>query len=220
MASRILTHVARPLITWHFWGRFGQYQLGVALLGLGVATMIAAGVGLGPWSVFHEGLSVVSGLTFGRVLQLVGLVVIGIAWALTEQRPGPGTIMNMLLVGPWVDFFGSQPWLPTMTATWPGLAQFVVGTAVVGLASGMYITARFGAGPRDGLVLGLSRLLGWSVRRTRTGLEAVVLGLGFLLGGSVGLGTVLFALVVGPAMQVSLNMFTWLRPAETTGTHR
>lgn len=215
MTTRLLSHVTRPLVSWSFWGRFAQYQIGVAALGLGVAIMLAAGVGLGPWSVFHEGLSAVTGLTFGRVLQLVGLVVIGIAWTLTQQRPGPGTIMNMLLVGPWVDFFGAQAWLPTMTTLGAGLVQFVVGTVVVGIASGMYIAARFGAGPRDGLVLGLSRLSRWSVRRTRTGLEALVLALGFLLGGSVGLGTVLFALLVGPAMQLSLRVFTRLRGLES-----
>lgn len=207
MAAYLYDHLARPLARTRFWLRFGQYLFGVTLLGLGIAVMLAAGVGLGPWAVFHEGLSEVSGLSFGRVLQLVGLVVIGVAWSLTGERPGAGTISNMILVGPFVDLFGASGWIPTPTAMPLGLVQFVVGTGIVGLASGLYITARFGAGPRDGFVLGLSRVSRWSVRRTRTALEALVLGFGFLLGGSVGLGTVVFALLVGPAMQMSMRIF-------------
>lgn len=214
MASRLFDMLAkplaRPLARPIFWGRFAQYQLGVLLLGLGIAVMLAAGVGLGPWGVFHEGLSEISGLSFGRVLQLVGLVVIGIAWSLTDERPGPGTVMNMLLVGPWVDFFGNRAWMPMAEATLPGLGQFAVGTVLVGLATGLYITAKFGAGPRDGLVLGLSSLFHRSVRMTRTGLEFAVLGLGFLLGGSVGWGTLVFAVLVGPCMQGSLRLFRML----------
>ena len=207
MTTFLYRHVARPLARTRFWLRLAQYLGGVMLLGLGIAVMLAAGVGLGPWAVFHEGLSEVSGLSFGRVLQLVGLVVIAIAWTLTGERPGPGTVSNMILVGPFVDLFGASGWLPTPESSAFGVAQFVLGTLIVGFASGLYITARFGAGPRDGFVLGLSRVTRWSVRRTRTALEALVLGLGFLLGGSVGLGTVVFAILVGPAMQVSLRLF-------------
>lgn len=207
MTTRILRNVAKPLVRASFWGRLLQYQAGLAFLGLGIAMMLAAGVGLGPWGVFHEGLSTVSGLTFGRILQLVGIFVIGIAWTLTGQRPGAGTVMNMLLVGPWVDMFGALGFLPRPEALAPSLAELVGGTVLVGFASGMYISARFGAGPRDGLVLGLSRVLRWSVRRTRTGLEVLVLGLGFLLGGPVGVGTVVFAVLVGPSMQASIRLF-------------
>lgn len=198
---------ARPLGTGDFWKRFAQYQLGVALLGLGVAVTVDAGIGLGPWAVFHEGLSFVTGLSFGRILQLVGVAVVGIGWGLTGQRPGLGTVINMLLVGPWVDLFRAQAWFPAPDAYLLGTVQFVLGTVLTGVASGLYITAELGAGPRDGLVLGLARRLGRSVRRTRTGLELVVLACGWLLGGTVGLGTLLFAVLVGPAMQTSLRIF-------------
>ena len=117
------------------------------------------------------------------------------------------TVPGFRHVGPFVDLFGASGWMPTPDAFGWGMGQFVLGTLIVGLASGLYITARFGAGPRDGFVLGLSRVSRWSVRRTRTALEALVLGLGFLLGGSVGVGTIVFALLVGPAMQVSLRVF-------------
>ena len=207
MTTRSLRHVTQPLVRASFWGRLLQYQVGLALLGLGIAVMLAAGVGLGPWGVFHEGLSDVSGLTFGRVLQLVGVAVMGIAWALTGQRPGAGTVMNMLLVGPWVDLFGSIGFLPRPESVALSLAEFVGGTVLVGFASGMYISARLGAGPRDGLVLGLARVLGRSVRKTRTGLEVLVLALGFSLGGPVGLGPIVFALLVGPSMQASIRLF-------------
>ena len=208
MTARILHRVKKPLASPSFWGRFLRYQVGVALLGLGIAMMLTAGIGLGPWAVFHEGLAGATGLTFGRVLQLVGLLVIGVAWVLTGQRPGLGTVLNMLLVGPWVDAFGALGWLRAPASLPLGFAQFVSGTLLVGFASGMYISARLGAGPRDGLVLGLSRLLHWSVRRTRTGLEALVLVAGVLLGGPVGWGTLVFGVLVGPSMQASLKVFS------------
>lgn len=205
--SSLLHAATRPLTRPSFWGRFLQYQAGVMLLGLGLAVMLEAHVGLGPWGVFHEGLSGVTGLSFGRILQLVGVAVIGIGWWLTGQRPGFGTIVNMLLVGPWVDLFRAQSWLPSTHALLPGVLQFVAGTAVIGLATGLYITAGLGAGPRDGLVLGVARKLEFSIRRARTLLELTVLAAGFLLGGPVGLGTILFAVLVGPAMQLSLWLF-------------
>ena len=124
---------ARPLTRSSFWKRMGQYQLGIALLGLAVALTVDAGIGLGPWSVFHQGLSLVSGLSFGRVLQLVGIAVVAIGWWLTGQRPGIGTVINMLLVGPWVDLFRAQPWFPAPEAFGWGAAQFVGGDDFGGL---------------------------------------------------------------------------------------
>jgi len=216
MASRPLrsasSALARALSSPTFWRRLAQLNLGLMVLGFGIATMLEAGIGLGPWTVFHQGLSLVSGLSFGRVMQGVGLLVLLVSWLLTGTRPGLGTALNMLLVGPWVDLFRSLP-VVLHPASYPlGVAAFIAGLVLQGLGTGLYITARFGAGPRDGLVLGLARLLPYSVRATRTGLEVLVLVSGWLMGGQVGLGTVLFALGIGPLMQFFLRVFTPGRP--------
>ena len=190
-----------------FWGRVAQFLAGLAGMGLGLAVMLEAGIGVGPWAVFHEGIARVTPLSFGQALMSAGVVIAALAWWWTSERPGPGTLVNMLLVGPFVDLFRTVGVVPTQEGLALGTAQFLIGAMIVGTASGLYITARFGAGPRDMFVLGLSRLLGGSVRRTRTAVEVVVLIVGVVLGGSVGLGTVLFALVIGPAMQASLRLF-------------
>lgn len=195
------------------WARWAQLNLGLLLMGLGLALMLQANVGLGPWAVFHEGLAHVTGLSFGRVLQIVGVIVLVVSWRWTGERPGPGTVLNMAIVGPWVDLFAAQPWLPASTGWGWGMAEFAAGAMVIGVASGLYITADLGAGPRDGFVLGLSRRLSLSVRRTRSLLELGVLAVGFALGGAVGLGTVLFALSIGPMMQFSIRVF---RPFRVT----
>jgi uncharacterized membrane protein YczE len=181
--------------------------VGLSFFGVGIALMLRADIGLDPWSTFHEGLSIKSGLSFGRITQLVGVVFVAVAWVWFRERPGPGTIFNMALVGPWVDLF--RPHLGLSEGLVPGIAQFLGGLALVGVASGMYISARLGAGPRDAFILGASRRFGRSIRATRVSLELLVLGTGWLLGGPVGLGTVLFALLMGPLMQLSLRVFRY-----------
>lgn len=203
MYARALTTLSSTT----FWKNLVQLNVGLGGLGLGVALMLTAHIGLGPWTVFHEGVSLQSGLSFGRVMQLAGLLVIVLGYALTGTKPGLGTLLNMILVGPWVDLFTAQAWFPAAENAIAGLVQFLIGVTFAGLASGLYITAGLGAGPRDGLVLGLARTLGLSVRKVRAGLELLVLVIGFLLGGGVGFGTVLFALLIGPLMQFSLRLF-------------
>jgi uncharacterized membrane protein YczE len=138
----------------------------------------------------------------------VGVGVLTLAWAWTGERPGPGTFVNMLVVGPTVDLVRASGWLPVQEALLPGIVQALVGVAIIGFASGVYITARFGAGPRDAFMLGLSRRTGWSIRRTRTTLELVVLAIGVALGGSAGVGTILFAVTIGVVMQTSIRLFS------------
>lgn len=205
--------LVRALSSAAFWRRLVQLNLGLMVLGFGIATMLEAGIGLGPWTVFHQGLSFVTGLSIGRAMQGVGLVVLLLSWLLTGTRPGLGTALNMLLVGPWVDLFRSLPIVLHPSSYLLGIAVFVAGLVMQGLGTGLYITARLGAGPRDGFVLGLARLLSTSVRVTRTGLELLVLLSGWLMGGRVGLGTVLFALGIGPLMQFFLRWFGPRRPA-------
>ena len=209
------SRLAATLTTVSFWRRFVQLNLGLLVFGLAISLMLRAHIGLDPWSALHEGLSERTGLPFGRVTQLVGLAIIVFSFFVLHQRPGLGTALNMLLVGPWIDFFEAQRWLPEVRGgTWGwGVALFVIGIVLTGLAIGLYITARFGAGPRDDLVLGSALKLGQSIRLTRGALELFVLILGFLLGGSVGVGTVLFALLIGPVMQFFLQVFHYEPPA-------
>ena len=179
------------------------------VFGVAISLMIRANIGLDPWSVLHQGLSRVSGLSFGQVTQVVGLLLVIVNFALLGLRPGLGTVLNMVLIGLWVDFFGRQAWLPSVpVGAWAeGVLVFVVGIVLSGLAIGLYISPRFGAGPRDDFVLGWALRLRRSVRLVRGALELSVLSLGYLLGGSVGLGTLLFALLIGPVMQLFLRLF-------------
>lgn len=203
MTARALRSISRV----SFWQRLVQLNLGLMALGLGIALMLEANIGNGPWTVFHQGAALLAGLSIGRMMQLVGLAVLGLSMLLAHTRPGVGTVLNMLLVGPWVDAFRALPFFPRADAWWWGVPEFLLGTALAGLATGLYITARLGEGPRDGFVLGLARVLRVGVRTARTGLELTVLLSGWLMGGSVGLGTVLFALLIGPLMQFFLRLF-------------
>ena len=212
--TRIFSARSR-LASLSFWRRLLQLNLGLMLFGLGIALMLGAGIGLDPWSSFHQGLSERTGLSFGRVTQLIGLLLIAVSYFALHVRMGLATVLNMLLVGPWVDFFRVQAFIPHAQGYVWGTAQFMLGVLLIGLASGLYITARFGAGPRDSFVLGLSSKVRRSIRVTRSGIELGVLALGFLLGGSLGLGTVLFAVTVGAAMQFFLRVFRY----EAEGAH-
>ncbi len=211
LVRRTLAFVTRlALLTdLHFWQRLIQLNLGLMIFGLAISLMLRADLGLDPWSVLHEGLSARTGLSFGRVTQLVGLALLIFNFFALRVRPGLGTVLNMALVGPWVDFFEAQRWLPRAEDLGSGIALVTVGVILTGLASGLYLGARMNAGPRDTLVLGSARRFGRSVRLTRGSIEVLVLTVGFLLGGTVGLGTVIFALLIGPTMQFFLGVFRY-----------
>jgi uncharacterized membrane protein YczE len=189
--------------------------VGLCLFGLGIALMLGANIGLDPWSSFHQGTVLQTGLSFGRVTQSIGLILIVVSFAAFRERPGIGTLFNMAVVGPWIDLFRKFDWFPQAEGWAWGIGQFMAGVGLMGLASGLYISARFGAGPRDAFTLGLSRRIGRSIRATRIGLEIIVLSAGWLLGGPIGLGTVLFALSMGPLMQASLRAFGYLQPPQS-----
>ena len=186
--------------------RFLRLNAGLALMGFGIALMVQARIGLGPLEVFAQGLSLRTPLTIGQAIQVAGLAVVALSYLALKYRPGVGTLLNMVLVGLWVDLFVAQAWLPVASGAAWGVAQFMAGTLLMAGASGLYITARLGAGPNDSLMIGLSRTLGIGTGRVRVGIEAVFLVAGFLLGGSVGLGTVLFALTIGPLVQFFLRV--------------
>lgn len=165
--------------------------------------MVQAQIGLDPWTVFAQGLSVQTGVGIGWITNLVGLLVL-LLWIPLRQRPGIGTLANILLVGTSMQLTILA--LPTMNGFVTQVIVFVGGMALVALASGIYIGARLGPGPRDGLMTGMNSRLGWPVWACRLTIEATVLLFGWLLGGTVGIGTVLFAAGIGPLVHVALRL--------------
>lgn len=185
--------------------RFAQLQFGLLLYGLSVALLVRSGLGMNPWGVFHQGLSEVAGLSLGTVVNLVGALVL-LVWIPLRQWPGIGTVSNVFVIGFSAD---AALWLlPPVEGLALRSVLLIVAIVLNGVATGAYIGAGLGAGPRDGLTTGVVRLTGWQVRWVRMGIEAVVLGLGWMLGGAVGVGTILYTLSTGPLMQFFLPMFT------------
>lgn len=184
-------------------------MVGLWLYGATMAFMVEAGLGLDPWDVLHEGLTLHVPLSFGQVVIVVGAVVL-LAWIPLRQRPGIGTVLNVLLIGVAVDV--TLVLLPTPDDLWVRVLFLVVGVVGNGVAGALYIGADLGTGPRDGLWTGIVRRTGASIRLVRTGLEVTVLVIGFVLGGTVGLGTVLYAVMIGPIVQTVLPFTQVRRP--------
>ncbi|WP_371584374.1 YitT family protein [Streptomyces sp. NBC_01314] len=181
-----------------------QLYTGLALYGASSALLVEAGFGLEPWNVLHQGLAELTGLTIGVVSIIVGAMVL-LLWIPLRQRPGLGTVSNVFVVGIAMDAtLALAPEAHTMAVRIPLL---VGGIVLNGAATGLYIAARFGPGPRDGLMTGLHRRTGRSVRLMRTAVEVAVLATGFALGGTVGVGTLLYALTIGPLAQLFLRLF-------------
>ncbi|MFG3204328.1 YitT family protein [Streptomyces sp. NPDC048192] len=184
--------------------RLIQLYTGLALYGASSALLVEAGLGLEPWNVLHQGLAELTGLTIGVVSIVVGAAVL-LLWIPLRQRPGLGTVSNVFVVGLAMD--GTLALVPdphTLTVRVPLL---LAGIVLNGAATGLYIAASFGPGPRDGLMTGLHRRTGRSIRLLRTGIEVAVVITGFLLGGTVGVGTVLYAVSIGPLAQLFLRVF-------------
>ncbi len=185
--------------------RLIQLLLGLSLYGASMALMLRAGLGLDPWDVFHQGLAGRVGLSIGLVVNIVGAAVL-LLWIPLRQWPGIGTIANVLVIGTAMDLsLLMLPDLEGLPVRGAGLALAVVAN---GVAGALYIGAGLGPGPRDGLMTGLARRTGWPIRRVRTGIELTVLAAGWLLGGTVGVGTVLYAFAIGPLVQAFLPLFT------------
>jgi uncharacterized membrane protein YczE len=178
--------------------------VGLVLFGIGIAFMAAAGLGLGPWEAFHQGIARITGLSLGTVSIVVGIPILALWWPIGE-RPGIGTIANVVVIGAATNL--ALAVLPVPVIVVVQLAYMLGGVVLIGLASGLYLAADLGAGPRDGLMTGLHHRFGWSIRRARTAIEVTVLILGWLLGGTIGLGTLVFALGIGPLVQVFLGIF-------------
>ncbi|MGP2438172.1 membrane protein YczE [Streptomyces sp. JW3] len=184
--------------------RLTQLYGGLLLYGASSALLVRSGLGLEPWNVLHQGLAERTGLSMGLILTIVGAAVL-LLWIPLRQRPGLGTVSNVLVIGAAMD--GTLALLPDAHG-WAARAAFLIaGIVLNGAATGLYLAARFGPGPRDGLMTGLNRRTGRSVRLVRTGVEITVVVTGFALGGTVGIGTLLYAVTIGPLAQLFLRMF-------------
>jgi uncharacterized membrane protein YczE len=190
--------------------RIGQLLVGLILYGVAIAMMVHAAIGVSPWDVLAQGISRQTGIAFGLVTNLVGLVVL-LLWIPIRQRPGIGTLLNALLIGPSAQV---ALWLiPSPTFLWQQILLFVAGLLLLAVATGLYIGARFGPGPRDGLMTGIHNRWGWKVWIVRAAIELTVLLVGWILGGNVGVGTVAFALLIGPLVQLTLPLLRVPAPA-------
>jgi uncharacterized membrane protein YczE len=197
--------MARPQLA----RRLVQLYVGLPLYGLSGALMVRSRLGLDPWDVLHQGLANHTGLEIGTISIIVGAAVL-LLWIPLRQWPGLGTVSNVVLIGLTMNV--SLDLLPSSAPLGVRIGEMVGGVALCGAATGMYIGAEFGSGPRDGLMTGLARRTGRSIRLVRTGIEVTVLAAGWLLGGTVGAGTVLFALAIGPLAQVFLPLFAIRKP--------
>lgn len=192
--------------------RMTQLMIGLILYGLSMAMQVRSTLGLDPWNVFHEGLTRRTGASFGTIVFLVGVGVL-LLWIPLRQWPGLGTIANIVVIAVATDVSLALLTVPDSLAG--RIALLIGGIILNGIAGGLYIGSQLGPGPRDGLMTGLVRRTGWSVRLTRTGIEVIVLASGFLLGGTLGLGTIVYALTIGPLVQFFLRVFTVdLRPVD------
>ncbi|MFF5520634.1 membrane protein YczE [Streptomyces coeruleorubidus] len=184
--------------------RLTQLYAGLALYGASSALLVRSGLGLEPWNVLHQGLAERTGLSIGAVLTIVGAAVL-LAWIPLRQRPGLGTVSNVLVIGMAMD--ATLALVPGAHGWTLRVGMMVAGIVLNGAATGLYIAARFGPGPRDGLMTGLHQRTGVSIRLVRTVIEFTVVATGFALGGTVGFGTLLYAVAIGPLAQLFLRVF-------------
>ena len=184
--------------------RLAQLYVGLCLYGFAGALQVRSRLGLDPWDVFHQGLGNHLGLRIGTVVILVGAAVL-LLWIPLRQWPGLGTVSNVVLIG--LSMNWSLDLLPRSAPVTVRIGEMVGGIVLLAVATGMYIGAAFGPGPRDGLMTGLARRTGRSIRLVRTGIELTVLVAGWVLGGTVGIGTVAFALAIGALAQIFLPLF-------------
>ena len=176
-------------------------NFGLVVFGLGEALLIASGAGVSPWTVFAQGIALNTGLSIGLSTMAVSFAIL-LLWIPLKQKPGIGTLLNALVIALMIDF--SLTWLPFPVVPVWQFAQAAAGVLLVGLASGLYLAANLGPGPRDGLMTGLQAASGWPIATIRILIELSAVSMGWYLGGVVGIGTLLFALGVGPCVAIGL----------------
>ncbi len=193
--------------------RLVQLFAGLVLFGISTAMMVRSDLGLNPWDVFHQGVADRTPVSLGTVIVIAGAIVL-LLWIPLRQRPGLGTVSNIFVIGLTADL---GLWLiPEVVSLPTRAALLAAGIVLNGIATSAYIGAGLGPGPRDGLMTGLAARTGWSIRAVRTGIELTVLALGWLLGGTAGIGTILYAITIGPIVHLTLSFFT-IRPAPGHG---
>ena len=192
----------------HFGKRIIELLIGLTLYAFGIALMVQATLGVSPWDVLTQGLSRITGISFGFMITIISLLVL-LLWIPLRQKPGIGTLLNGVIVGPIADIFIRI--LPQPGELWLQIVFMAGGIVIVGIATGIYIGVHMGPGPRDGLMTGISRRFGWPIWIVRTGIEGTVLLSGWLLGGTFGVGTVAFVLCIGPICQFTLPFFDYQR---------
>jgi uncharacterized membrane protein YczE len=183
--------------------RIVQLVAGLFFYGFAIAMMIRAAIGISPWDVLSQGVVLHTGLNYAVVTNVIGGLVL-LLWIPLRQRPGIGTVANVLLIGPSIEV---GLWmLPLTDDLVPRILLFAGGLVLLAVATGLYIGARFGPGPRDGLMTGIHRRTGWPIWIVRTSIEVTVVAIGWLLGGNVGFGTLAFALLIGPLVNITMPL--------------
>ena len=183
--------------------RIAQLLVGLFFYGFAIAMMIRAGLGIAPWDVLSQGVVLHTGINYAVITNVIGALVL-LLWIPIRQKPGIGTVANVLLIGPSIEV---GLWmLPPTDDLVARILLLAGGLILLAIATGLYIGARFGPGPRDGLMTGIHRRTGWPIWAVRTSIEMTVLAIGWLLGGNVGLGTLAFALLIGPMVNVTLPL--------------
>jgi len=195
--------------------RLLQLLIGLALYGAGIGLMVEGALGVAPWDVLNQGLARSTGLEFGLCMFLVSLGIF-ILWIPLRQRPGLGTVLNIVIVP--LAAQGTIWLLPTPDELWLRIVFLAVGLWTIGVATGIYLGADFGPGPRDGLMTGLHARTGWPIWLVRTLIEVLVVVTGWLLGGDAWIGTLAFALLIGPIVHLAMPWFAPRRPRESGET--
>ena len=177
--------------------------LGLWIFGTGEAVLIAAGIGVSPWTVLAQGITEQTSFTVGEATFIVSVCVL-LLWIPLREPPGIGTILNAILIALSIDVMA--PFIPEQENLPNAIVQSAFGVMMVGIGSALYLTANLGPGPRDGWMTGVQKKTNWPIGRVRVGIEIIVLSIGILLGGTFGLGTLMFALGIGPAVAISLGI--------------
>ncbi len=199
-----------PVTRWRCAGRWRPTPtalvvlvVGLWLFGTGEALIVHGGLGVSPWTVLAQGLSTKLPISIGVATFIIGAVVL-LLWIPLRERPGLGTVLNILVIATALQVGVAV--LPLPTAVWMQVGFVLLGIACIGLGSGLYLTTNLGPGPRDGWMTGIHQRTGWPVGRVRAGIEATALAIGWLLGGTVGIGTLMFAVLIGPAVAYGLML--------------
>lgn len=216
VAKFLAPHKTIPHTPWradHRWqlgpDRVGILFFGLAIFGLGDSLLIQGNIGNAPWTVFAQGVALKSGWSIGLCTFVISIFVL-LIWIPLRERPGFGTLANIVIIASYIEIGTSI--FPEQENYFSGIAFSLIGIAMVGVGSALYITCGLGPGPRDGAMTGIHNLTGIRVSRVRLGIESTVLVVGYLLGGTLGLGTLLFALLIGESVAISLGVLARLTP--------